>query len=324
MIFLLQKKKRECCPLLVCKRSKHGCTHTQSELLAKTYVGEDVTVSDSAAGTFCSRWFVQRDWTWIRSQGRETKRKGKHVTPAWIPTPHKTGFICVWRNRCCLPLVVSVYVYFYHSTEHFRPQRPHTQHRKELTPSITDDIIKLLNETAVLVVEGLFSGMGLYNKITLWADARAGGSLLYPNRTTHPGSQRRPTAVCVWVIARFLHATYFKIPFFPPHCHFLNLRSRERLCLRFFLFNAILWRSPGSLSLDKKGCFLVITGSFILFCWTKTKGWFVAIRRSFITRKWLHGINKSGIWHTHAAQWMIWTFNEPVRDYSSEMSIQCR
>lgn len=237
MILLLQKKKRECCPLLAYKQSKHGCTHTHTKQILSEHTHKvsylqkhmskgDVTVSDRAAGTFCSRWFVQRDWSWILSQGQETKRKCKHMTPAWIPSSYKTGFICVWRNRCCLPLVVSVYVYFYHSTEHFRPQRPH---RKELTPSITDDIIKLLNETAVPVVEGLFSGMGLYNKIALWAEARAGGRLLYPNRTKHPGSQRRLTVVCVGnckVPSCFL----FQNPIFFPTLSLLKISKAGSGC----------------------------------------------------------------------------------------------
>lgn len=56
------------------------------------------------------------------------------------------------RERCCcLPLEVSVHIYLYHSTECFRPQHPH---RRDLKPGITDDIIKLLNETAAPVEEG--------------------------------------------------------------------------------------------------------------------------------------------------------------------------
>lgn len=46
-------------------------------------------------------------------------------------------------------------------------QRPH---RKELKVGITDDIIKLLNETAETVEEGLFREMGLYNKNMMKAD----------------------------------------------------------------------------------------------------------------------------------------------------------
>lgn len=105
-------------------------------------------------------------------------------------TQTRCAFICVraGTNRGRLPLVVSVYVYLYHSTEHFRPQRPH---RKELEPGITDDIIKLLNEIAVPVEEGLFNGMGLYNKIVLWANAHAGGRLLYLSRPTHTHAGRQ-------------------------------------------------------------------------------------------------------------------------------------
>jgi len=54
------------------------------------------------------------------------------------------------------------------------------------------DIIKLLNEPAVLVEEELFSEMGLHNHIALWATAHAGGRLLFvrrtdPNTHTHVG-----------------------------------------------------------------------------------------------------------------------------------------
>lgn len=96
--------------------------------------------------------------------------------------PNTTHHLCVSAKK--LLLFASDRVYLYHSTEHFRPQCPH---RKKLNPSITDDIIKLLNEITVPVEEGLFSRMGLYNKIILWANAHAGGRLLYPNRPTHPG-----------------------------------------------------------------------------------------------------------------------------------------
>lgn len=79
-----------------------------------------------------------------------------------------------------LPLILSVYAYLYRGEEHFKARRPH---RKKLNPGITDDIIKLLNESTVCVEEGLFSRMGLYNKITLRASAHTGGGLLYPNTT---------------------------------------------------------------------------------------------------------------------------------------------
>lgn len=139
-------------------------------------------------------------------------RQTKNMTPACILTRQETGFIRVWRNCGSLPLVVSVYLYLYHSTEHFRPRRPH---RRELKPGITDDIIKLLNEIAVPVEEGLFSGMGLYNKIILWANACAGGRQLYPNRPTHTCRQAGRLTVVCGVIAGFLHAFDFRILFFP-------------------------------------------------------------------------------------------------------------
>lgn len=109
----------------------------------------------------------------IRASG-ETSKNCLH--------PNTTHRLCASVKKL-LPFA-SDRVYLYHSTEHFRPQCPH---RKKLNPSITDDIIKLLNEITVPVEEGLFSRMGLYNKIILWANAHAGGRLLYPNRPTHPG-----------------------------------------------------------------------------------------------------------------------------------------
>lgn len=69
-------------------------------------------------------------------------------------------------------------VYLYHSAEHYRLQHPH---RKELKSAITDDIIKLLNESVTPVEEGLFflREMGLYNKTAHRARAHAEGCLLY-------------------------------------------------------------------------------------------------------------------------------------------------
>lgn len=91
-----------------------------------------------------------------------------------------------------LPLILSVYAYLYRGEEHFKAQRPH---RKKLNPGITDDIIELLNESTVCVEEGLFSRMGLYNKITLRASAHTGGCLLYPNTTKILGLGGGVTAV---------------------------------------------------------------------------------------------------------------------------------
>lgn len=45
------------------------------------------------------------------------------------------------------------------------PESQHP-HRKDLKLGMKDDIIKLLNETAAPVQEGLFSEMGLQNKNT--------------------------------------------------------------------------------------------------------------------------------------------------------------
>lgn len=61
-------------------------------------------------------------------------------------------------------------------------QRPH---RKELKLGITDDIIKLLNETAAAAVEeGLFREMGLYNKNMMKADAHTQESGGHTGKTT--------------------------------------------------------------------------------------------------------------------------------------------
>lgn len=79
---------------------------------------------------------------------------------------------------------VSATVYFYRSTQRFKTQRPH---RSRLNPSITDDIIKLLNEIKVPVDQRLFSRTGLHNQITLQASARTGGRPLSQNRAAHKG-----------------------------------------------------------------------------------------------------------------------------------------
>lgn len=60
---------------------------------------------------------------------RASAETNNNMTPACILTQYKTELICVWKSCGCLPLVVSVHVYLYHTTEHFRPQRPH---RREL------------------------------------------------------------------------------------------------------------------------------------------------------------------------------------------------
>lgn len=63
-------------------------------------------------------------------------------------------------------------------------------HRKELNPCNTDDIIKLLNEIAVPLVEWVFSGMELYNKIPLWVNAHTHthvGAVENTHRHKHTG-----------------------------------------------------------------------------------------------------------------------------------------
>lgn len=119
-----------------------SCTHPLIQLHAKSIFSAP---SYRMYCTWQHRWqllqcFVQQDCSWILLQGRriETKKSELLVrqTKTWPLTllkPHKTGFGCVWvqKKHCCLPLVVSVYVYLYHSTEHFRWQHPH---RKELNP----------------------------------------------------------------------------------------------------------------------------------------------------------------------------------------------
>ncbi len=142
------------------------------------------------------------------------------MTPAYIFTPFKTGFISVWecRNCCCLPLVVSVYVYLYHSTEHFRPQRPH---RKELKPGIADDIIKLLNEIAVPVEEGWdYTTRSHCGPTHTQEDAYC--ILTDPHAHTHKHTGRK--AYCgVWGNCRVPSCFLLQNRiFFPPHCNFLN------------------------------------------------------------------------------------------------------
>lgn len=78
----------------------------------------------------------------------------------------------------------TLYVYFYPRTERLKTRRPH---RRKLNPSITDDIIKLLNEITVPVDQGLFSRTGLHNEITLQASAHTGGRPLSQNRAAHKG-----------------------------------------------------------------------------------------------------------------------------------------
>lgn len=70
------------------------------------------------------------------------------------------------------------------TAEPLKTQHPH---RRKLNPSITDDIIKLLNEITVPVDQRLFSRTGLHNEITLQASAQTGGRPLSPNRAAHKG-----------------------------------------------------------------------------------------------------------------------------------------
>lgn len=81
----------------------------------------------------------------------------------------------------------TLYLYFYR----LKTQRPH---------SITDDIIKLLNEITVPVDQRLFSRAGLHNEITLQTSAHTGGRPSSPNRAA--------VAKAHWSRCR-LHTLYF-------------------------------------------------------------------------------------------------------------------
>lgn len=176
-----------------------ACAHTfNASFHAHTHKFNDM--QKSCFQTIQTEWNCTREHSWhvLPSMVCAARLKLNSTPPKWkinkkiIRASGETSKNCLHPNtthRLCasvkklLPFA-SDRVYLYHSTEHFRPQCPH---RKKLNPSITDDIIKLLNEITVPVEEGLFSRMGLYNKIILWANAHAGGRLLYPNRPTHPG-----------------------------------------------------------------------------------------------------------------------------------------
>lgn len=143
-------KTRECCPLLA-RQSKPKWrdehTHKPNSCLM----------------------VIEKEWSHAR----------RHI----FHVSHCVG--CAEEGECCENKTsITLFTSIFTTAERLKTQRPH---RRKLNPSITDDIIKLLNEITVPVDQRLFSRTGLHNEITLQASAHTGGRPLSQNRAAHKG-----------------------------------------------------------------------------------------------------------------------------------------
>lgn len=182
--FLLQKQKRKCCPLLVCKYpNMDACTHTFNRSFVRIPSNTPCKTVQITQTECNNMW--QHSWHIFLSM---VCAKTLKLNPP-TSTKGRTWKISFCTDRETWPLLSSLHstqyliylctsvkkwlLFEFLSISQHRVLRPRHPHRKKINPSIADDIIKLLNEIAVPVQAGPFSRMGLYNKNALLANAHA-------------------------------------------------------------------------------------------------------------------------------------------------------
>ena len=170
------------------KQSKTACTCTSNYTHKVSYISYFLVIKVSYKRILrnsCNHSsHVASDAT-LRPIRLQIQRKQELLVRLTNRDPHLS-----WDNirlRLCVYVRVSVakllLCAFSHITMTIYISGPQDPHRKELKSSITDDIIKLLNESVAPVEEGLFGEMGLYNKIVLWANEHARGCMLWSGLT---------------------------------------------------------------------------------------------------------------------------------------------